>query len=117
MRSTLSFSLVLFLFAAASPAQDSRATLNGRVVDPQNVAIPSAEVVVTAVNNVDAGVYKNFKVQERVKVQFRFELFNAFNHVRFPAPNADATSGSFGRVTKTQQNNPRQVQMALKLSF
>jgi hypothetical protein len=69
------------------------------------------------VNNLDGGIYKNFKIRETIKIQYRLETFNAFNHPRFPAPNSNPTSGSFGRVDKTQQNNARQVQMALKITF
>jgi hypothetical protein len=69
------------------------------------------------VNNVDAVISKNWNIQERVRVQYRFEVYNAFNHVRFGAPNSDPTSSSFGVVGKTQQNNARLVQMALKLYF
>ena len=50
-------------------------------------------------------------------MQFRFETYNLFNHVRFGGPNADPTSASFGKVDPTEQNNARLVQMALKLSF
>lgn len=69
------------------------------------------------VNELNLGIYKNFKIMERIKVQFRFEAFNAFNHPRFGAPNTNPTSSNFGRVDPTQQNNARQIQMALKLSF
>ena len=69
------------------------------------------------VNELNAGLYKNFKIKERVKIQFRFETFNAFNHVRFGGPDTNPGSASFGRVDKVQQNNARQVQMALKISF
>ena len=68
-------------------------------------------------NNLDMGVYKNFRIRELVKLQFRFESFNTFNHPRFAAPNSDPTSSSFGIVAPSQQNAPRTVQMALKLSF
>ncbi|RPI26848.1 MAG: hypothetical protein EHM61_10450 [Acidobacteria bacterium] len=68
-------------------------------------------------NELNMGIYKNFTIREDLRLQYRFETFNAFNHVRFGAPNTDPTSASFGRVTPTQQNNARQVQMALKLYF
>lgn len=69
------------------------------------------------VNELNAGLYKNFKIKEKVKIQFRFETFNAFNHVRFDAPNTDPTSSRFGSVDKVQVNNARQVQTALKIIF
>jgi carboxypeptidase family protein len=34
-------------------------------------------------NNWDIGLLKNFKITERIKAQFRFEFFNAFNHPHY----------------------------------
>jgi hypothetical protein len=68
-------------------------------------------------NNLDMGIYKNFVVREHLKSQFRFETYNTFNHARFAAPNSDPTSSSFGVVGPSQQNAPRTIQMALKVSF
>jgi hypothetical protein len=70
------------------------------------------------VNNVDAVISKSFAIQEKVKLQFRFETYNLLNHVRFgTVASTDPSSSSFGKVNPTQQNNARMVQMALKLSF
>jgi hypothetical protein len=68
-------------------------------------------------NELNLGLYKNFKIRERLKIQYRFETFNTFNHPRFGAPNADPASSSFGIVSPTEQNNARLVQMALKVNF
>ena len=76
-----------------------------------------SNVRASRVNNVDAVISKNFSIRERVRVQYRFEVYNGFNHVRFGAPNTDPTSASFGKVDPTEQNNARLVQMALKLYF
>lgn len=76
-----------------------------------------ADVRNSRVNNVDAVISKNWSIRERVRVQYRFETFNLFNHVRFGGPNTDPGSASFGVVSKTQQNNARLVQMALKVYF
>jgi hypothetical protein len=69
------------------------------------------------VNEANLGLYKNFHPIERIRLQYRFEAFNAFNHPRFRAPNTDPASSSFGIVAKTQDNSARVVQMALKLYF
>jgi hypothetical protein len=76
-----------------------------------------SDVRASRVNNVDAVISKNFSIREKIRLQYRFETYNLFNHVRFGAPNTDPTSASFGKVDPTQQNNPRLVQMALKLYF
>ena len=76
-----------------------------------------SDVRASRTNNLDLGLYKNFVIHEHLKTQFRFETYNTFNHARFAAPNSDPTSSSFGVVGPAQQNAPRTVQMALKISF
>jgi len=52
-------------------------------------------------------------------VQFRAEMFNTFNRVQLGMPNAvccSATNSQFG-VISSQQNNPRQAQFALKVTY
>jgi hypothetical protein len=49
-------------------------------------------------------------------VQFRTELFNAFNHVQFGSPDTGVTDTAFGQIT-SQANSPRQLQFGLKLLF
>jgi len=46
----------------------------------------------TGFHNVDLSISKNIKFGERVKAQFRAEMFNVFNHPEFANPNG-ATSG------------------------
>ncbi|MFN2531011.1 MAG: carboxypeptidase regulatory-like domain-containing protein [Pyrinomonadaceae bacterium] len=43
--------------------------------------------------NVDLGFIKTFPITERIKIQFRTEMFNAFNHPNFDNPR-DASTGS-----------------------
>jgi len=70
------------------------------------------------INNLDFGLFKNnrFGHDERYNLQFRAEFFNLANHVRFGVPGLALGSSSFG-VIGTQGNNPRQIQMALKMVF
>jgi len=69
------------------------------------------------VNEFNLGLFKNFRPNEKTKLQFRFEAFNALNHPRFAAPDTNPASATFGRVTPSQQNNSRAVQMGAKLTF
>jgi hypothetical protein len=66
--------------------------------------------------NYDLSVFKNFVIKERLKAQFRAEGLNAFNTPQFSAPNTSFGSSSFGYIT-SQQNFPRQLQLALRFSF
>ncbi|HZO99330.1 MAG TPA: carboxypeptidase regulatory-like domain-containing protein [Terriglobia bacterium] len=65
-------------------------------------------------NNFDLGVFKNFPIKEHYNIQFRWEMFNAFNRVWFSNPNTCVTCGtSFSQITG-QRNSPRIMQAALK---
>jgi hypothetical protein len=61
-------------------------------------------------------VQKSFGFTERVRMDFRWEVFNIFNRVIFGGPNASITSPTFGQITG-QFNSPRQMQFGLKLYF
>ena len=62
---------------------------------------------------------KGFHLGEKAKVDFRAEAFNVFNRVRFGTGNLQLQSSTFGRLTSSGDllNSPRQLQLALKLSF
>jgi len=67
--------------------------------------------------NFDASIGKKFNVTERQYIDFRMELFNAFNHVSWGAPGRDITNPSaFGQIT-SQVQNPRNIQFGLKYYF
>jgi hypothetical protein len=85
--------------------------------------------------NADIGLIKVFNLSERFRLQFRTEIFNAFNHVNFDNPR-DASSGSpsilssvFAQTCCAAVSTPstqtiiqtgessRVIQFALKLTF
>jgi hypothetical protein len=51
-----------------------------------------------------------------MRLQFRFELFNAFNRVNLGPPNGGFATPGFGQIFSTA-NNSREIQLALKLIF
>ena len=63
----------------------------------------------------DISLHKDFYVAEEQRVQFRVELFNAFNHVNFGNPNTSFGSASFGRIRNA--GDARQVQFGLRYDF
>ncbi len=69
------------------------------------------------INYSDAALMKNWTAHERFKVQFRWELFNAFNRTTFGLPDSNPSSGTYGRITGTGPTKPRVMQAGLKLTF
>ena len=76
----------------------------------------------------DAALLKNFRIREGHTLQFRFEDFNAANHVALGVPNGNwggnriTPTAAFGTITApsgpaSNPNKMRQLQMALKYNF
>jgi hypothetical protein len=84
----------------------------------------------------DLAVHRDFPIGERVRLQFRAELFNVLNHPNFGQPVGDLSNPHFGRSIQVlsaslaggnlgsggfyslyQLCGPRSVQLALKLNF
>jgi hypothetical protein len=65
--------------------------------------------------NFDFTLAKDFHVNERVRVQFRTEFFNAFNHANFGPPNIARDSSGFGQILTA--SNARIIQFGLKGYF
>jgi hypothetical protein len=66
--------------------------------------------------NTDFSVIKQIALPREMGLNFRAEFFNLFNHSQFGIPVNDVSQPGFGYVQSTV-NNPRLVQLALKLSF
>jgi len=57
---------------------------------------------------------KTFRFGENLRVDLRAEAFNIFNRVIHGTGSANLNAGTFGQVT-SQANDPRQLQMGLKI--
>ena len=67
------------------------------------------------VNNLDFALFKNFAISHGVRLQFRFESFNFFNHTQFGNVSANLSSSNFGVVTSAR---PARInQLGVKLIF
>jgi hypothetical protein len=76
------------------------------------------------INNWDIALFKNFPIyKERVRMQFRTELYNAFNHTQFSGldtgarfdPQGNQVNARLGEFTASRA--PRIIQFALRLYF
>jgi Carboxypeptidase regulatory-like domain/TonB-dependent Receptor Plug Domain len=76
------------------------------------------------IKNIDFSVAKNWKLRERIGLQFRAEMFNVFNTVNFRGHNLSVAgggiennfnNGGFGRANSTR--GAREIQFGLKLNF
>jgi hypothetical protein len=71
------------------------------------------------INNWDAAVFKNFSIHEPLRLQFRGELYNAFNHAQFTALDTTARFDASGNQVNsdfgafTAAGNPRLIQLVL----
>ena len=75
-------------------------------------------------HNSDLSLIKRTKLSERQMIEFRWEVFDIFNHANFGQPGRTAQVGSttFGVITNTRfatgdSGSSRQMQFALKYKF
>jgi hypothetical protein len=67
--------------------------------------------------NEDVALSKTINMQGRSTLQIRVEMFNALNRVVFGSPASNiGNAETFGRIT-SQSNSPRNMQIALKVTF
>lgn len=124
----------LYLYGSAYPG--------GREVNPAAFALPASGQPGNAPRNFvrgfgawqnDFAFRRDFPIHENLRLQFRAEAFNVFNHPNFGNINSTYCGGgagcTFGQATGTlaktlgilnplyQQGGPRSLQLALKLTF
>jgi hypothetical protein len=81
-------------------------------------------VIGPSFHNSDLSLIKRTKLSERQMIEFRWEVFDVFNHANFGQPGRTAQVGStsFGVITNTRfstgdSGSSRQMQFALKYKF
>ncbi len=111
--------------AAPIRYMDPRTT--GKWFNPDAFALPAlgtlgnaARGVLTGpgINNWDLGIAKNFRIRERGNIQFRGEMFNAFNHTQFSGVNVNidpSLTDLIGVVTSARA--ARNIQFGLRIEF
>lgn len=141
----IGFTTTTAIDITGTPSQGARTVITGNPVLPKSertfsrnfrtdvFRLPATGTVGTAaktvirgpgINNWDVALFKNFPLAEKVRLQFRWELYNAFNHTqfagldttaRFDTANGSQINTRFGEFTSARL--PRQMQLALRLFF
>jgi hypothetical protein len=65
--------------------------------------------------NTDLSAFKEFALHEKLNLQFRAEMFNAFNRANLNAPNSTFTSPAFASIGGASTG--RILQLALRMAF
>lgn len=122
----------------AAAYNNGRICPGGRAINPAAFALPASGAFGSAPRNfvrgfgawqMDFAVRRDFPIRERMKLQFRAEGFNVFNHPSFGSINPNFGQSTFGQATGTlastlgilsplyEMGGPRSLQFALKLLF
>ncbi|OLC40798.1 MAG: hypothetical protein AUH43_25735 [Acidobacteria bacterium 13_1_40CM_65_14] len=83
----------------------------------------NAKIRLPGYNNHDLSLFKDFPMSGNQKVQFRWEIYNLFNHTQFADVNTAAqfdaagnqTNVNFGKVTSAR--NERRMQLSIRYLF
>jgi hypothetical protein len=67
------------------------------------------------INNTDLSIMRNFLLRDRLKLQFRSEFFNAFNHPQYNNPNTAIGNVNYGKIIAA--HDPRTIEFALRLFY
>ena len=75
-------------------------------------------VVGPRTSQMDATLSKSFRLRERLRLEGRFEAYNALNHLNWDNPIVDFNNTNFGKViSKRTAYIGREIQYGIKLSF
>jgi hypothetical protein len=80
-----------------------------------NVARTLSDARAPGLQNFDISVLKNTTITERVRLQLRFEAFNAFNRANFGSPGTNLGNPQFGVISSTDP--ARVIQIATQVIF
>jgi hypothetical protein len=112
---------------------------NAQYVQAQVWALTTAgrnTLLMPGINNLDFSIFKNFAIREKMKMQLRADLFNAFNHAQFVPGSVNGVEATgqtsaavtnlitignnntlFNRPDRVFSSHPRVIQVALRLNF
>jgi hypothetical protein len=76
-----------------------------------------------AMKRINSSLQRQFAVKERLKFEFRWDVYNTFNHGQLALPNVTPTSTDFGKITNSyaggggSPSSNRSMRFQLRLLF
>ncbi len=112
-------------FAEPTPINPKSCTASGcPAITVQNIGdAPTSPIRGPGVSNWNTSLFKNFRIHERFRFQFRAEAYNTFNHTQWSSVNTTITFNAAGVNTNaaagqiTAARDPRIMQLALRMIF
>ncbi len=101
---------------SCGPNQDNGTCVFAQQPDNAFGTVRPGSLRAPSFQNIDMSVAKSFPVWHKQHIDFRGDLFNAFNIADYAPPDSGMTDANFGQITGTVNGN-RSVQLSLKYLF
>ncbi len=143
-RGSISYTTVTPIDITGTPSQSARVSVTGKAVLPKSertfsrnfrtevFQLPArntfgnsatTQIRGPGINNWDMVLLKELPIREQVRMQFRLEAYNAFNHTQFAAVDTAARFDAAGNQVNARfgeflsSRPPRILQLALRFMF
>jgi len=104
-------------FDPSSFAKPPTATPNGIPVFTRLGTLGRDQVYGPGGRSADLSLQKNFQLYGRIVLELHGDAFNVTNTPQFTNPDAGLLDANFGKITSTQSNSQREIQLAARLTF
>ncbi len=104
-------------FDTSSFAAPPTVAANGVNVFTRMGTLARDQVYGPGMRSADFSLEKNIQIFRRVVLQLHGDAFNVTNTPQFTNPDAGFYDANFGKITSTQSNSQREIQLAARLTF
>jgi hypothetical protein len=104
-------------FDTASFAAPPTVIANGQTVFTHLGTLPRDQVFGPGQRAADLSLQKNIQFTERYVLELHGDAFNVTNTPQFTNPDGNLTDANYGKVTGTQLDSQREIQLAARFTF
>lgn len=104
-------------FDTASFAAPPTVTANGQTVFTRLGTLGRDQVYGPGYRSADVSLQKNLELKEGYVLELHGDAFNITNTPQFTNPDAGINDSNFGKITNTQLDSQREIQLAARFTF